>query len=122
MATTFNKDRIGDELKSLGCDGVIISPRGNRTPAKPESQHVHPSGVKVHVVWNAPPTPAQIAAVDAVIQSHDGTPTIQDKIGSAANARIIKQSAAFPSLTPQQKQAVQKMIDDDETEIIARLR
>ena len=119
----INIARLTTELQGqlpivTGC-GIVSEQFATMSPS---TYYTRPEGM-VQVNWSAAPSAAQQTTASTIVQAHDGTPTVVEKLdGIGLPMRVLaaltlRQSASWATLTPAHQSAVQALIDSAGSQI-----
>jgi len=122
-----NGDRLFAALRAAG----LPVNGGGPCPARYEAAgwntwHDRADGV-FRLGWSSQQTAQQESAANAIVQAHDGTPTVGERLDAVTHrprvqaALVLRASTQWASLSAQRKALVQQVLDDAAADLVALL-
>lgn len=123
----ISRDRLYQSLTAAGLPvvgGALVTMR--HAVSGFATWHDRPEGL-LRLDWSIQPTAQQESAANAIVQAHDGTPTVGERLDAVTQrprvqaALVLRASTQWGSLTPARRALVQQVLDDAAADLVALL-
>lgn len=123
----INRDRLYQSLTAAGLPvvgGALVTTR--HAVSGYATWHDRPERL-LRLDWSSQPTAQQESAANAIVQAHDGTPTVGGRLDAVAQrprvqaALVLRASTQWGSLAPARRALVQQVLDDAAADLVSLL-